>query len=87
MTLYPIVIFINIIYIIFNKVYILFVLRLVASSSKQPESLIRPDIWIPRGRNHRMSSLLLAAIVGIPLAWYLGLTAVGYYDAGRVGPG
>ncbi len=32
-----------------------------------------------------MSRLLLAAIVGIPLAWHLGLTAVAYYDAGRVG--
>ena len=32
-----------------------------------------------------MSTLLLAAIVGIPLLWHLGLTAVAYYDAGRVG--
>ncbi|WP_049928702.1 hypothetical protein [Halopiger goleimassiliensis] len=32
-----------------------------------------------------MSSLLLAVIVGIPLAWHLGLTAFVYYDAGRVG--
>ncbi|GAB3667749.1 PLD nuclease N-terminal domain-containing protein [Halopiger thermotolerans] len=28
---------------------------------------------------------LLAIIVGIPLAWHLALTAVAYYDAGRVG--
>ncbi|NUC73671.1 hypothetical protein HTZ84_15400 [Haloterrigena sp. SYSU A558-1] len=32
-----------------------------------------------------MSAPLLAIIVGIPLAWHLGLTAVAYYDAGRVG--
>ena len=32
-----------------------------------------------------MSAPLLAVIVGIPLAWHLGLTAVAYYDAGRVG--
>ncbi|AEH36384.1 hypothetical protein [Halopiger xanaduensis] len=32
-----------------------------------------------------MSWHLLAVIVGIPLAWHLGLTAVAYYDAGRVG--
>ncbi|WP_226040118.1 PLD nuclease N-terminal domain-containing protein [Natrinema sp. DC36] len=28
---------------------------------------------------------LLAVLVGIPLLWHLGLTAVAYYDAGRVG--
>ncbi|OLZ42168.1 hypothetical protein A6E15_14845 [Natrinema saccharevitans] len=28
---------------------------------------------------------LLAIIVGIPLAWHLGLTALAYWDAGRVG--
>ncbi len=32
-----------------------------------------------------MSLLLQAVVVGIPLAWHLGLTAVTYYDAGRVG--
>ncbi|AFZ72495.1 hypothetical protein [Natronobacterium gregoryi] len=32
-----------------------------------------------------MSNLLLAVIVGIPLAWHLGLTVATYYDAGRVG--
>ena len=32
-----------------------------------------------------MSDLLLAAIVGIPLAWHLGLTAFAYWDAPRVG--
>ncbi len=32
-----------------------------------------------------MSRLLLAAIVGIPVAWHLGLTALAYYDADRVG--
>ncbi|OVE83816.1 PLD nuclease N-terminal domain-containing protein [Natronolimnobius baerhuensis] len=32
-----------------------------------------------------MSRLLLAAIIGIPLAWHLALTAFTYYDAGRVG--
>ncbi|MFC4541166.1 hypothetical protein ACFO5R_04390 [Halosolutus amylolyticus] len=32
-----------------------------------------------------MSTLLLAAIVGVPLAWHLGLTAFTYYDADRVG--
>ncbi|WP_265109717.1 hypothetical protein [Halosolutus halophilus] len=32
-----------------------------------------------------MSTHLLAAVVGIPLAWHLGLTAVAYYDADRVG--
>jgi len=32
-----------------------------------------------------MSRVLLAVIVGIPLVWHLGLTAVAYYDAGRVG--
>lgn len=32
-----------------------------------------------------MSTILLAAIVGIPLAWHLGITAFVYYDAGRVG--
>lgn len=32
-----------------------------------------------------MSRLLLGIIVGIPLAWHLGLTAVAYWDAGRVG--
>ncbi|MDQ2052360.1 hypothetical protein RBH26_17980 [Natronolimnohabitans sp. A-GB9] len=32
-----------------------------------------------------MSNLLLAAIIGIPLAWHLGLTAFAYYDAPRVG--
>lgn len=31
-----------------------------------------------------MSRLLLAAIIGIPLAWHLALTAFTYYDAGRV---
>ncbi|WP_254527764.1 hypothetical protein [Natrinema gelatinilyticum] len=32
-----------------------------------------------------MSTVLQAAIIGIPLAWHLGLTAIAYYDAGRVG--
>ncbi|AGB36109.1 hypothetical protein [Natronococcus occultus] len=32
-----------------------------------------------------MSTILLVAIVGIPLAWHLGLTAFVYYDSGRVG--
>lgn len=32
-----------------------------------------------------MSRHLLAVLVGIPLAWHLGLTAVVYWDAGRVG--
>ncbi|MFC6716311.1 hypothetical protein ACFQGT_07595 [Natrialbaceae archaeon GCM10025810] len=32
-----------------------------------------------------MSTIVWAAIVGIPLAWHLGLTGVAYYDAGRVG--
>ncbi|MFP8951861.1 hypothetical protein ACLI4Z_02645 [Natrialbaceae archaeon A-arb3/5] len=32
-----------------------------------------------------MSTILLVAIVGIPLAWHLGLTIFVYYDAGRVG--
>ncbi|THE66348.1 hypothetical protein D8Y22_03520 [Salinadaptatus halalkaliphilus] len=32
-----------------------------------------------------MSTVLLAVIIGIPLAWHLGLTALAYYDAGRVG--
>jgi hypothetical protein len=32
-----------------------------------------------------MSNILLAVIIGIPLAWHLGLTAVAYYDASRVG--
>ena len=31
-----------------------------------------------------MSNLLLAAIVGIPLAWHLGVAAIVYYDTGRV---
>lgn len=31
-----------------------------------------------------MSTLLLAGIIGIPLAWHLGVTAVVYYDSGRV---
>ncbi|WP_247003796.1 PLD nuclease N-terminal domain-containing protein [Halosolutus gelatinilyticus] len=32
-----------------------------------------------------MRTLLLAAVVGVPLAWHLGLTAFTYYDAARVG--
>ncbi|ELY59874.1 hypothetical protein C491_05881 [Natronococcus amylolyticus DSM 10524] len=32
-----------------------------------------------------MSNILLAAIIGIPLAWHLGITAFVYYDSGRVG--
>ncbi len=32
-----------------------------------------------------MSTILLVVLIGIPLAWHLGLTAVTYYDAGRVG--
>ncbi|RQG91377.1 PLDc_N domain-containing protein [Natrarchaeobius halalkaliphilus] len=32
-----------------------------------------------------MDTVLLAIIVGIPLAWHLVLTVVTYYDAGRVG--
>ncbi|ELY78717.1 hypothetical protein [Natrinema gari] len=32
-----------------------------------------------------MRTGLLAILIGIPLAWHLGLTAVAYYDAGRVG--
>ena len=32
-----------------------------------------------------MSWHLLTIIVGIPLLWHLVLTAVAYYDAGRVG--
>lgn len=32
-----------------------------------------------------MRTGLLAILVGIPLAWQLGLTAAVYYDAGRVG--
>ncbi|NGM68388.1 hypothetical protein G6M89_05095 [Natronolimnobius sp. AArcel1] len=32
-----------------------------------------------------MSRILLAAIIGIPLAWHLGLTAFVYYDSERVG--
>ena len=32
-----------------------------------------------------MERLLLGVLVGIPLVWHLGLTAVAYYDAGRVG--
>ncbi len=31
-----------------------------------------------------MSTLLLAALVGIPLAWHLGVTAIVYYDSGRI---
>ena len=32
-----------------------------------------------------MSNLLLAAIVGIPLAWHLAITAFVYYDSEKVG--
>ncbi|WP_121743806.1 hypothetical protein [Natronorubrum halophilum] len=32
-----------------------------------------------------MSTILLIAVVGIPLAWHLALTAFTYYDAGNVG--
>ncbi|RQG97390.1 PLD nuclease N-terminal domain-containing protein [Natrarchaeobius oligotrophus] len=32
-----------------------------------------------------METILLAVIVGIPLAWHLALTAFTYYDAGKVG--
>jgi hypothetical protein len=32
-----------------------------------------------------MRTALLLVIVGIPLVWHLGLTAVAYWDAGRVG--
>ncbi|ADD05686.1 uncharacterized protein Nmag_2117 [Natrialba magadii ATCC 43099] len=32
-----------------------------------------------------MDLLLLAIVVGIPLAWHIGLTAFTYYDAGNVG--
>ncbi|WP_440771984.1 hypothetical protein [Natronorubrum sp. DTA28] len=32
-----------------------------------------------------MSNLLLAAIIGIPLAWHLALTAFVYYDSEKVG--
>ncbi|SIS09118.1 hypothetical protein [Natronorubrum thiooxidans] len=32
-----------------------------------------------------MSTILLAVLVGIPLAWHLGLTVGTYYDAGNVG--
>ncbi|MFU8867475.1 hypothetical protein [Natronococcus sp.] len=32
-----------------------------------------------------MSTILLAAIVGIPLVWHLAITAFVYYDAGKVG--
>ncbi len=31
-----------------------------------------------------MSTLLLAALIGIPLAWHLGVTAIVYYDSGRI---
>lgn len=32
-----------------------------------------------------MSTILLAVLVGIPLAWHLALTVGTYYDAGNVG--
>lgn len=32
-----------------------------------------------------MEALLLAVIIGIPLAWHVALTAFAYWDAGRVG--
>ncbi|ELY98399.1 hypothetical protein [Natrialba asiatica] len=32
-----------------------------------------------------MDPLLLSIVVGIPLAWHVGLTVFTYYDAGKVG--
>ncbi len=50
-----------------------------STSLEQAGSLVRSS------RRPGMDAILLAVIVGVPIAWHLGLTAFAYYDAGRVG--